>query len=106
MVTELIIGTKRVIVTAYCPDDDLGLAACEYALGRIQEQFARPVSPEAFRAWLIEQQPAWAGVFRCLDAGGTLASYPEGSVDPTNMASELHIVEHLRREAAWQRRLG
>jgi hypothetical protein len=47
------IGRKRVALTAYCPDDALGLAACEFVLARVAELFAELVREDEVRAYLI-----------------------------------------------------
>lgn len=97
------VGPKRVALTAYCPDDELGLAACEYVLARVAEMFAQPVSREQFRAYLIKKDPEYTELFRLLDAGWRLPKSAPFPVDPRNVKSELRIIQHLMREQIEQR---
>lgn len=97
------VGPKRVALTAYCPDDALGIAACEYVLARVAEIFRGGVTNAVFRAWLIQRDPEWAEVLAYLDAGGKLPKNPPWCVDPSNVAAERRIIVHLMRELAEQR---
>jgi hypothetical protein len=92
------VGPKRVALTAYCPDDALGLAACDFVLAKVAELFAEPVSEEALRAYLIEKDPEYADLFRLLDEGWRLPKNPPFPVNPSNVEAELRIVRHLMRE--------
>lgn len=98
------IGTKRVALTAYCPDDALGLAACDYVLERVKDVLGVGVSPQAFREYLIAKNPEWAEVFKMIDDGWQLPLNPPWSVDPRNIRCELRIIEHLYRELIEQGR--
>ncbi len=92
------VGPKRVALTAYCPDDELGLAACDYVLARVAEQFAESVSEAQLRAYLIEKDAEYAELFQLLDDGWRLPKNPAFPVDPSNVKSELRIIQHLMRE--------
>ncbi len=92
------VGPKRVALTAYCPDDALGLAACEFVLAKVAGLFAEPVSEEALRAYLVQQDPEWAIVFEMMDQGWRLPKNPPYPVSPSNVRNELRIVRHLMSE--------
>jgi hypothetical protein len=92
------VGPKRVALTAYCPDDALGLAACEFVLAKVAELFTEPVSEQALRTYLVEQDPEWAVVFEMMDQGWRLPKSPSYPVSPSNVKNELRIVRHLMRE--------
>jgi len=96
-VVSLNVGPKRVHLTAYCPDDELGLVACEYALGRAAELLHGTTEAE-LRKWLIERDPAIAALFAKLDAGWKLPKNGDLTVDPSNAPAEARIVRHLIRE--------
>lgn len=98
------IGERRVQVTARCPTDDLGLLACTYVLLRVEELLGMGVTSAEMRDYLVARLPACAAVFDHLAAGGMLPQYPAGTIDPLNAEAELHILQHLQREAGWQRR--
>lgn len=99
------IGPKRIAITAYCPDDILGIALCEYALSRIQEFFREnPVSEETARRALVAGDPRWESVFAALDDGARLRKNPAWCVDPANAGPETEIIEHLRAELNNQRK--
>jgi hypothetical protein len=92
------IGTKRVFVTAYCPDDAIGIAACEYILERLDEMLAAGVSPEQFRQYLSEKDPEWAELFALIDKGWKLPYNDRLPVNPSNIHCELRIVGHILKE--------
>lgn len=96
-VVSLNIGPKRVHLTAYCPDDELGLLACEYVLGRAAELLNGTTEGD-LRAWLVARQPDMAELFRRLDAGWRLPKFDPYGIDPRNATQELRIVRHLQRE--------
>jgi hypothetical protein len=96
-VISINVGPKRVHVTAYCPDDALGLLACEYVLGRAAEVLDG-TSEQDLRAWLVARDPEVADLFAKLDAGWKLPKGDERSVDPSNTMAESRIVRHLLRE--------
>ena len=96
-VISIRVGPKRVHLTAYCPDDELGLLACDYVLGRAAELLAGTSEAE-LRRWLIERDPAIAGLFAKLDAGWKLPKHDDLTVDPSNAPDEARIVRHLIRE--------
>ena len=96
------IGPKRVHLTARCPDDALGLAACEYVLGRVAELLDGTHANDLW-AWLIERDPDYAELKRLLDEGWELPKSDEYSVDPSNATAETRIVQHLMRERLEQR---
>jgi hypothetical protein len=104
-VVSINVGPKRVRLTAYCPDDALGIAACEYLLQRVAEVFKDGVDETALRAALIEKDAEWAEVFRMLDAGFRFERNDSLPVSPSNVGAELHIVETIRRELERQRRM-
>ncbi len=92
------IGPKRVALTAYCPDDELGLAACDFVLAKVVEQFAEPISDPEFREFLIRRDPGWTEVFRKMDDGWRLPKSKPFPVSPGNIKSELRIIRHLMKE--------
>lgn len=96
-VVSINIGPKRVHLTAYCPDDALGLLACDYVLARAAELLNGTTESE-LRRWLIERDPASAELFAKLDAGWRLPKNPDLTIDPTNVHAETRIVRHLLRE--------
>jgi hypothetical protein len=98
------VGPKRVWLTAYCPEDALGIAACQFLLGRVGELLSDTPDGE-FRGWLIAQDPAWVEVLRLLDEGFALERTESLPVSPGNVGPELRIIEAIRREAAAQRRM-
>lgn len=103
-VISINVGPKRVWLTAYCPEDALGVAACEYVLKRVTAVLGD--TPEAaLRTWLIEQDPAWAEVLRLIDEGFVLEKIESLPVSPGNAGPELRIIEAIRREVAAQRRV-
>jgi hypothetical protein len=91
------VGPKRVHLTAYCPDDELGLLACDYVLTRAAE-LLDGTSEAELRRWLIERDPAIAELFARLDAGWKLPKTGDFTVDPSNAPAEARIIRHLLRE--------
>lgn len=91
------IGPKRVYLTAYCPEDEVGLLASEYAVFRAAE-LLDGTSEAELRAWAIARDPEAAQLFAALDAGWRLPKNPPDTIDPSNPLSELRIVRHLIRE--------
>ena len=96
-VVSINIGPKRVHLTAYCPDDELGLLACDYVLARAAE-LLDGTSEAELRKWLIERDPEIAGLLAKLDAGWRLPKASDDTVDPRNAPAEARIVRHLIRE--------
>ncbi|MCG3127397.1 MAG: hypothetical protein CHACPFDD_02257 [Phycisphaerae bacterium] len=96
-VVSINVGPKRVHLTAYCPDDELGLLACDFVLARAAE-LLDGTSEEEMRRWLIERDPEIAELFGKLDAGWKLPKNSEFTVDPSNAPAEARIVRHLLRE--------
>lgn len=96
-VISINVGPKRVHLTAYCPDDELGLLACDYVLARAAE-LLDGTSEAELRRCLIERDPAIADLFAKLDAGWTLPKMGEFTVDPSNAPVEARIIRHLLRE--------
>ena len=96
-VVSINIGSKRVHLTAYCPDDELGLLACDFVLARAAELLGG-TSDEDLRHWLIERDPEIAGLIAKLDAGWRLPKNGDFTVDPSNAPAEARIVRHLLRE--------
>ena len=92
------VGSKRVALTAHCPDDALGLAACDFVLAKVAKLFAGGVAEPELRSFLIGFDPEWAEVFRMMDGGWRLPKNPPHAVSPTNVKRELRIVRHLMRE--------
>ncbi len=97
------VGPKRVHLTAYCPDDALGLLACDFVLGKVKELLNGTTEAD-LRAWLVQHQPDTAELFEAMDAGWTLPVNDDLSVDPSNAHVEMQIVKHLLRERHLQRR--
>ncbi len=96
-VISINVGPKRVHLTAYCPDDELGLLACDYVLARAAE-LLDGTSETELRRWLIERDPQLAELFAKLDAGGKLPKTDDFTVDPSNAHAEARIIRHLLRE--------
>jgi hypothetical protein len=96
-VISINVGAKRVHLTAYCPDDELGLLACDYVLARAAE-LLDGASEQELRRWLIERDPEIARLFAKLDAGWRLPKSGEFTVDPSNASAEARIIRHLLRE--------
>ncbi len=96
-VISINVGPKRVHLTAYCPDDELGLLACDYVLARAAELLDSTSEPE-LRRWLIERDPAIAELFARLEAGWKLPRTGDFTVDPSNAHAEARIIRHLLRE--------
>ena len=96
-VVSINVGPKRVHLTAYCPDDELGLLACDYVLARAAEMLDS-TSEADLRRWLIERDPAIAELFDKLDSGWRLPKNGEHTVDPSNAPAEARIIRHLLRE--------
>ena len=96
-VVSINIGPKRVHLTAYCPDDELGLLACDFVLARATELLGG-TSEQELRKWLIERDPEIVGLFARLDAGWKLPKAGDDTVDPRNAPAEARIVRHLIRE--------
>jgi hypothetical protein len=96
-VVSITVGPKRVHLTAYCPDDELGLLACDYVLARAAE-LLDGTSEAELRKWLIERDPEIAGLFAKLDAGWKLPKAGDGTVDPSSAPAEARIVRHLIRQ--------
>lgn len=97
------VGPKRVAVTAYCPDDTLGLLACELVLDRLEKLFEKPLTMETFKKCLIELDPEHAELFRMLDEGYVLPKASRFPVSPGNVREELRCIRHLVREQMEQR---
>ena len=96
-VVSINIGPKRVHLTAYCPDDALGLLACDYVLARAAKLLDGTAETE-LRRWLMDRDPEIAGLFAQLDAGWKLPKNGEFTVDPSNAPTEARIIRHLLRE--------
>jgi len=102
-VIKIPVGRKMVALTAYCPDDELGLLACDYVLERVKEILGDGVGEQEFREALIRKDPEYAELFRLLDAGWKLPKNEPFPVDPRNIHPELMIIRHLMREQMEQR---
>lgn len=96
-VVSVNIGPKRVHLTAYCPDDELRLLACEDVPGRAVELLDGTTEAE-LRKWLIERDPAISDLFAKLDTGWKLPKNGEFTVDPSNTTAEARIIRHLLHE--------
>lgn len=96
-VVSINVGPKRVHLTAYCPDDELGLLACDFVLARAVE-LLDGTSETELRRWLIERDPAIAELFARLDAGWKLPKTGDFTVNPSNAPAEARIIRHLLRE--------
>lgn len=96
-VISINIGPKRVHLTAYCPDDELGLLACDYVLARAVE-LLDGTSEDELRLWLIDREPEIAKLFAKLEAGWKLPKTGDFTVDPSNAPAEARIIRHLLRE--------
>ena len=98
------VGPKRVMLTAYCPDDALGIAACDYVLAKVKDVIGTGVSVTELRAYLTEQDAEWEKVFKMMDDGWEMPTNRPFTVDPRNIACELQIVEHMIHELTLQGR--
>jgi len=96
-VVSINVGPKRVHLTAYCPDDELGLLVCDYVLACAAE-LLDGTSETELRRWHVERDPEIAGLFAKLDAGWKLPKNGEFNVDPSNAPAEARIIRHLLRE--------
>ena len=96
-VVSINVGPKRVQLTAYSPDDELGLLACDYVLARAAELLHGTAEAE-LRKWLTDRDPAIAALFAKFDAGWKLPKNGDFTVDPSNAPAEARIVRHLMRE--------
>ncbi len=96
-VVSINVGPKRVHLTAYCPDDELGLLACDYVLARAAA-LLDGTSESELRRWLIERDSETAELFAKLDAGWKLPKNDDFTVDPSNAPTEARIIRHLLRE--------
>jgi hypothetical protein len=90
------VGRYRVLVTACCSRDDLGLIHAIYLLEKLRA--LPPISDEEVRTFLVGRDPQWGKVFQLLDAGFELPKHPERAVDPRNAVGELPIIEFLIQE--------
>lgn len=99
------IGPKRVALTAYCPDDPIGLLAAEYVVRRAAELLA-DVDYNALKAWALDAfpEPTTAALFAVYERGEALPRNPPWTVDPCNAKAELRIIDFLQREMMEQRR--
>lgn len=96
-VVSINVGPKRVHLTAYCPDDELGLLACDFVLARAAELLGG-TSDADLRRWLVERDPDIASLLAKLDAGWRLPKNGDFTVDPSNAPAEARIIRHLLRE--------
>lgn len=96
-VISINVGPKRVHLTAYCPDDELGLLACDYVLARAAELLDGTHENDLW-AYLIEKDEGYAELKRLLDAGWRLPKNDDFTVDPTNVQAEARIIRYLLRE--------
>lgn len=95
-VISINIGPKRVHLTAYCPDDALGILACDFVLAKTQEVLNN-TSTETLREWIAEH-PGGPEFLERLAAGWRLKKNDPFTVDPTNVLPEVRIIAHLQRE--------
>lgn len=100
-VVSIGIGRKRVHLTAFCPDDALGLLACEFVLGRVRELLDQ-TSEEEMESWLVEQNPDLKSFFDKLREGWQLPKGSPLAIDPKNATAEARIVGYLQRERLQQ----
>jgi hypothetical protein len=100
-VISINVGTKRVHLTAYCPDDALGLLACDFVLDKAREALDN-TAMEELRKWIAEQ-PGGAEFLERLDTGWQLRKNDPFTVDPNNVTPEVRIIAHLRHEMQEQR---
>ena len=99
MVTDLIVGRKRIWVTAYNPSDALARLYCVYVVARIKELLAK-VDEEDVHAWLRENIPGSADYLDWIEQGGRPtpeAGEHEFPLTPGAEEIELQIVSYLHR---------
>jgi hypothetical protein len=96
-VVSINVGPKRVHLTAYCPDDELGLLACDFVLAQAADLLNGTTEAE-LRQWLVARDPEIAAFFAKLDAGWRLPKRGDETIDPRNASAEARIVRHLIRE--------
>ena len=97
-VISINIGPKRVSLTAFCPDDELGLMACMFVLDKVK-QLLGTVSDDEFRTHMVAKDPEYAELFKLLDSGWRLPKTADKyAIDPSNPVAELRIVGHLMSE--------
>lgn len=96
MVTEVVIGLDRIMLTAYNPRSLVTRLKCQWVLRRIVEQFGR-VPEEEFLEWL-GHSPEGAELVAKLRTGWRPPTDESLTVDPLNAAEEAKIVAHLAAE--------
>lgn len=102
-VRKIAVGRKLIAVSTYCPDDVLGLAACEYLIERIIAALPVSVPETELRAWLIERDARWTEIFEQLDRDESLPKFPPWAINPSNAAAEIDIARTMRVEEMQKR---
>ena len=97
-IADIVVGTDRIMLTAFNPRSELTLLKCRFVLERIAGQ---PIPEAEFRSWL-SGKPGGAELLARLDAGWQPLRDPELSIDPRNATEEARIVAYLQAEYAAQ----
>lgn len=104
MVTEVVVGNDRVLLTAYNPQSELTLLKCVFVLERLQTEWGR--IPEArFEEWLATR-PGGAEFLAKLRSGWRPLRDRELKIDPRNAREEARIVAYLMAEEQAQMPAG
>lgn len=98
------VGPKRVALTAYCPDDVVGLAACDYVLNKVRDLVGDGVPEDEFWDYLFEKHERWKLLKDMLDNGWELDKEPPLAMDPRNKREEMRIINYLAHEQKMQRK--
>ena len=96
MVAEVVIGTDRIMLTAYNPRSIVTRLKCQWLLLRLVKEFAG-IPEDEFLQWL-GQSPEGAELAGKLLAGWRPPTDERLTVDPLNAAQEAKIVAHLAAE--------
>ncbi len=96
MVTDVVIGNDRIMLTAYNPRSELTLLKCVYLLERIHAEWGW-IPDVDFEEWLTTK-PGGAEFLARLRSGWQPIRDPKLTVDPRNAGEEARIVAFLMAE--------
>ena len=97
MLGEVVIGTDRIVLTAYNPRSFITRLKCQWLLQQIMGHFGRWLSDDDFLQWL-GQSPEGAELVAKLRAGWHPPASNDLTVDPLNAAQEAGVMAHLAAE--------
>ncbi len=102
VVTDVIVGSDRIMLSAYNPRTELTLLKCVYVLERAHAELA-DVDEKRFREWLATK-PAGQAILAKLDAGWRPGPLPDqDAVDPRDARAKARILAYLAAEQRDQR---